>query len=188
VAVYKTNSLSPIETYTVKAGNTFSVKILSQKLSSGKYSVKLELLLDQINSNVAKNPTNSFWLEVIPVTAEIKYQGAVLTDYEKKLTEHLQNGLNTNQVPIIISAPPKGTQNRYDFVVKINEIKSSSSYGADLVNYSVTLSFLRNGKVIKQSVPKDFKSVAKNYTFDKEIGPFISNNEQFFSGVKEELE
>jgi len=189
VAVYGTNNSSPIDIFKLRADNAFPVKILSKKLNPGKYSVRLELLLNEISRNVAKNPNASFFLEVVPPGAEIEYRGTSLSNGEKTtLFQSLQQGAQSNNVAVRLNAPAGGAQNRYGFVVTLNIDERFIAYAnSKTFNCDVTLAFVCNGSVLRQSETKRFVEISRSHVFTQ-VASFIQGNRQFFSGIKEILE
>jgi len=188
-AVYGMNNPSPTVVYTINAGSSFPLKILTQKLNPGRYTVRLELLLNRVSRHVSTNPVGGFSFEVFPAAAEIEYRGTDLSNEEKEtLLRSVQQGLQNNLVPVRLGASSVETRNRYGFVVTVNAAKPSVAPSADLVQYEVTLSFVCNGTVIKQSETKRIPEINRNYAFNNPIAAFIRNNEVFFRGVKESLE
>jgi hypothetical protein len=61
------NNRAPSPNYTVDNNNNFSLSIYTDKLEAGKYTVTLELLLNEIAPNIKRNPSNSFSFEITPL-------------------------------------------------------------------------------------------------------------------------
>ena len=190
-------SYKDIRNRTIREGNSFTLNIPTKELETGKYKVSFELLLNKITGHISsdKNPKRNFSFEVVPVTAEIECKG--LSDSEKnKITEIIRQGLENNNVKIIIGEPPKGAQKRYSFVVTGNirprirqggPTRASETLGYDIYT---TVEFVCSddaGRSVLKQLKKEFFDNKRDTAFNKIITS-IQDDEQFFNYVKKIVE
>jgi hypothetical protein len=187
VSLMRGNTVLVSQEYTVTGANTVPVRIETDKLDDGKYTVRLELLLSEVTKNSRRNPDTSFSFEVTPTHAAVVITGDTVSEREREmLRQSIQQGLQNYGTPLFLNTTETTAgKNRYEFIVTLRK----TGYPAGgLTSYFVTLSFARDGQVHVKAESKELKDTSVDLLFRRFIAGFISNNRQFFTDVNNRLE
>ncbi|MDR1398940.1 MAG: hypothetical protein LBJ41_03350 [Treponema sp.] len=187
VSIYGMNNHAPKVIYTVSADNSFSLKIFSSHLEPGRYTVQLELLLNEINHRVRKNPLGSFSFEVRPMTAAVHFvisgDSTSIGDTEKNaLIQGIQQGIQTYGVPVSLktdAAEPDGAV----FTVSLNLRQQAPVPPSNrtLLICDATIAFSRDGAT-QESASKRITEIDATGMVGQ-VRKFIGENQSFFQNV-----
>jgi hypothetical protein len=189
VSIYGMDNTAPKVKYTVKADNSFSLKIFTSHLEPGRHTVRLELLLNEISSRIRRNPTESFSLEVRPLPASVDFvvSGGSIGEADKTaLAQAIQQGIQNYGVPVNLKTD-QGEQSGAVFTVTLHfrTQEPTSFQPMALLVCEAAVDFSRNGQ--KQ------ESSAKNIIEFEIAGTiqqaqrFIRGNESFFQNISGKL-
>jgi hypothetical protein len=189
VSIYGMNNSAPRVKYTVRADNSFSLKIFTSRLTPGRYTVQLELLLNEINPRIRKNPTESFSLEVRPLSAsmDLVVSGGSIGEAEKTaLVQGIQEGIQNYGVPVNLKTD-QAEQSGAVFTVTLHfRIQEPAPLRPTaLVVCEAAIDFSRNGQTQESSSKRitEFDTAGAVMQARK----FIRENESFFQNVERKL-
>jgi hypothetical protein len=189
VSIYGTKLRLPRETYTVGADNSFPVKIAASRLEPGKYTVQLDLLLNEIDPRVRKNPSGIFSLEVTPLKAAVDFavSGGGLGEMEKDaLVQGIQQGIRRYGVPVTLSAG-REAQSGAVFTVTLHfrEQAPAPPLTLALIACDAEMTFSRNGQIWESALKHIVETSAAEAV--RQARKFIEENEGFFRNLGEKL-
>jgi hypothetical protein len=92
VSIQGMNSKIPVVNYTVTNDNSFLLSIFTNQFEPGRYNVQIEILLNEVTGNIAKNIGGGFSFEVTPLNAVLGNM-AEIEDGLKKAVDMLAAGL-----------------------------------------------------------------------------------------------
>jgi hypothetical protein len=191
VAIYGGNNLSPTVTYTADADNSFLLRIFTSRLEPGRYTVSLELLLNEISPRIQKNPTAGFSFEVTPIAAAVEFEGGDLPEEAKSaFIRGLQRGLQNSAVPVRLGQSPGETQNRYAFIITVQTRiqPPSPPVNIALLLCDADIAFALNGTIVRQSERKRITEAASDTARAFSLAAdYVRDNRAFFQGVAEAL-
>jgi hypothetical protein len=189
VSIYGLNNPSPTVKYTVRADNAFSLQIFTSRLDPGRYTVRLELLLNEINPRIQKNPTESFSLEIQPLSAGVEFfiSGGGISEAEKNnLIYGIQQGIHNHGVPVQLKpgrAEPGGAV--FTLTLTFREQAPAPPANTALLICKAAISFSLNGQMLATRA-------AELVEFDipgaiDRTQEFITKNETFFGELTQRL-
>jgi hypothetical protein len=189
VSIYGMNNPSPTAKYTVRADNSFSLKIFTSRLEPGRYMVRLELLFNEINPRIRKNPVESFSLEVRPMSASAGFvvTGGSLSETEKNaLIQGIQQGIQNYGVPVNLQ--PDGAEqggNMFSVTLAFREQAPEPPFNRALLICEAAISFSRNGQTQESASKRIVEFDAAGAV--GQVRKFIVENEVFFRNVTKKL-
>jgi hypothetical protein len=179
----------PRAKYTVRANNSFSLKIFSSRLEPGRYTVYLELLLTDINPRIQKNPSGSFSLEVKPVSAGVDFvvSGGSLGEPEKTtLLQGIQQGIQNYGVPV--SLRTGGTEqsgNVFTISLNLHRQPAVPPLTTALLVCEAMIAFSRSG-VTQESAWRQISEIDAAGAVGQ-VRKFIVENEVFFQNITRKI-
>jgi hypothetical protein len=191
VNIYGMNNQSPNVKYTVGADNTFSLKIFTSRLEPGKYTVQLELLLNEINPRIRKNPVGGFSLEVKPMSASADFvisgDSTGIGEAEKNImVQGILQGIQTYSVPVSLKIDTaERWDNSFTVTLKFRQQAPVPPSNRTLVICDAAIVFVRNG-VIQESASKQISEIDTAGTVSQ-VRKFIGENQIFFQNVIKNL-
>lgn len=191
VSIYGMNNSAPKVKYTVNADNSFSLKIFSSHLEPGRYTVQLELALNEINHRVRKNPVGGFSFEVMPMSATVDFvisgDSTGIGDTEKNaLIQGIQQGIQTYGVPVILKTDTV-KQGGAVFTVTLNLRQQAPVPPANrtLLICDTAIAFSR-GRATHESASKRITEIDAAGVVSQ-VRKFIGENQSFFKNVTNKL-
>ncbi|MDR1352520.1 MAG: hypothetical protein LBK05_04475 [Treponema sp.] len=191
VGIYGPGAAAPLETYTLAAADAFPLNLPSSRLDTGRYTVKLELLLTEISPFIRKNPSAVFSLEVrplaVPAAVVVSGDGGGIGGAEQNaLVRSLQQGIQACGVPVSLETGG-AEQNGSAFTVTLDLRRQEPvpPLKRALVICDAALDFTHNGVTRESSAKRitelDIPGVVR------EARKFIAENTVFYQKVIQHL-
>ena len=72
VSINGMNASIPVVNYTITKDNAFHLTIFTNQMEPGRYTVQIEMLMNEVTGNIAKNINSGFSFEVTPLNVILK--------------------------------------------------------------------------------------------------------------------
>jgi hypothetical protein len=189
VNIYGMNNPSPMAKYTAGTNSSFLLRLISSRLEPGRYVVQLELPLNELSPRIRRNPSETFSLEIRPMTAAVDFiiTGDVpgIGDPEKTaLLQGIQQGIQNYSVPVSLNPDGSGPG---VFTVTLN-LRIQDPVGPanrSFVICDASIAFSR-GSLILESASRRISEI-DTPNMVNQTRRFIAENQEFFRNISAKL-
>jgi hypothetical protein len=189
VNIYGMNNPSPMAKYTAGNDSSFLLRLISSRLEPGRYVVQLELPLNELSQRIRRNPSETFSLEIRPMTAVVDFiiTGDVpgIGDPEKTaLFQGIQQGIQNYGVPVSLNPDGSGPG---VFTVALN-LRIQDPVGPanrSFVICDASIAFSRGGLILESASRRISEIDTLNMV--NQTRRFIAENQEFFRNISAKL-
>jgi hypothetical protein len=175
-----------VQSTLVKPDNSAAVRVNTEALQRGKYTVLFEIPLSKMYPVIRSNPQGSYVFEIKTISTSLSFEGTRLSAREQAaFREAVQQAIQRYGAPLrLLTEGQSSSGGEYVLLVNYNfsTKKAAPPVPMDMNYCDVSLALLHKGAVIRQSAPASFSEISASRLFGM-ASASIRDNRPFFAAL-----